>query len=400
MLTVTNLLRGYCEVEVRGEYPERFLNICARCGVEFWKTARIDGGYRVRVRRKSAELMEILAPRAFCTAEVISRRGFPFLAASLGRRWLFVAGILMFAAGMWYLSGRVWEIEVVGNETVKTEQVLRELKAAGVGIGTRISTIDPETLGDEMLLRIPELRWFTVNVNGSIATAELRERVEPPTPVDKGAPRNLVAAADGIIEEVIALDGAPMVKKGDTVMRGELLVSGIVDTAAGAKLVYARGAVKARTWRIFEAKMPQNLYIKTHTGRKITKYALVFAGKRINLYFSGSNLPALCDKITEKTRLSLGDTFALPVVLERTVYSEYTCEYAAASEERLRGILESVLRAQLESECADAEISGVSVEFSASEGMLHARLTAECIEDIASPAEIAGVPWQTNGFSK
>ena len=35
-------------------------------------------------------------------------------------------------------------------------------------------------MNDEMILRIPELRWLTVNVNGGIASVELRERTPPP----------------------------------------------------------------------------------------------------------------------------------------------------------------------------------------------------------------------------
>ena len=394
MLALVNLLRGYCTVEVRSEYPERFLNICARGGVEFWKTEWIDGGYRVRVRRRAARLMEGIAPRAGCVAEVVSRRGVPFVLGQLCKRWMFVAGAALFVAALLYSSSRVWEIEVVGCETVSVERVLRELEAVGVGMGTRISDIDPDYIGDEMLLRIPELRWFTVNVNGSIATAELRERVEPPEMEEDGAPRNLVAARAGIVEEVVALEGAAVVAAGDTVAAGDLLISGIVDNATGAKLVYARGTVLARSWRVLEASMPLEVELKTYTGVETARYSLIFAGRRINLYFDSSNLPVLCDKIIERTQLAFSDSLRLPVVLEKTVYREYEQSTGALDRERVERELEALLRERLERETGGAEQREVRVEFREEGGMLVGRLTAECIEEITAPVDISTELWE------
>ena len=389
MLALTNLLRGYCTVEVRGKYPERFLNICARGGVEFWKTARIDGGYSVRVRRRAAKLMEAAAPRAGCAAEITARRGLPFLLAGLCRRWMFAAGAALFVAALAYSSSHVWEIEVVGCETLSAERVLRELEQVGVGIGTRTADIDPDAVGDAMLLRIPELRWFTVNVNGSIATAELRERVQPPEIEDVSAPQNLVAQHDGIVEEVIALEGAAVVGAGDAVAAGDLLISGIVDNATGARLVHAQGSVLARTWRVLTASAPLEVALKSYTGEESVQYALIFAGRRINLHFGSSNLPAQCDKIIERTQLALSDTLKLPVTLERTVYREYETHAASHGRERQERELEQILRERLESETGGAEVREVRVEFAEEGGMLVATLTAECVEDIAAPREIA-----------
>jgi hypothetical protein len=40
MERVTNFLRGNVRIRVRCRYPERFINICAKSGVEFWDMER------------------------------------------------------------------------------------------------------------------------------------------------------------------------------------------------------------------------------------------------------------------------------------------------------------------------------------------------------------------------
>ena len=76
-----------------------------------------------------------------------------------------------------------------------------------------------------LLLEFDELSWASVHVRGTGLSSRprLRSGLDPvPRPGD------LVAARDGIVEQVMATRGHPRVKKGDTVRRGDVLISGFI----------------------------------------------------------------------------------------------------------------------------------------------------------------------------
>ena len=98
-----------------------------------------------------------------------------------------------------------------------------------------------------MQIRFAEIAWITVNVEGSRVTAILEEAVPPPAVVEDGIPTNLIAGETGFITRVEVQNGNAVVKPGDSVLAGDLLVSGIMDNKMGeSRLAHARGRVYAQ----------------------------------------------------------------------------------------------------------------------------------------------------------
>ena len=232
---------------------------------------------------------------------MLSKRGAPFFVWRFRKRYLFIAGFILFISVLYFFSLRIWDIEVIGNDRVSEERILKNLRDIGISIGTPSSEIDSEFIENKMLLQIPELRWLAVNVRGSRAEVEVRERTEKVEVVDTRLPCNVVSSRAGIITKIVVLEGAAQVEKGDTVVEGQLLASGVVDTVVGMRLVHAMAKVEARTWYNFSAKIPVNISIKEYTGAETDKKSVILGGKRLNLYLDSSIPYEKCDKITERT---------------------------------------------------------------------------------------------------
>lgn len=389
MLSVVNFFRGYLEVEIEGPYPERFINICSQNGINFWNLNRIGSDMlTARVRVLEIARLRELARNALCEVRVLSRKGAPFFVWRFRKRFVFIAGFVFFALVLYFTSIRIWDISVQGKIKVSEERILRHLREIGVGIGTPSADIDPEFIENIMLLRIPELRWLTVNVKGSKATVEVRERSEPPKIVDKRIPCNVVAGRGGIITKIVVLDGSAQVEAGDTVTEGQLLASGIMDTAVGMRLVHARAEVLARTWYTVTAKIPAIIDIKEYTEGKIQKNAVIFAGRRLNLYFSSSIPYERCDKIIQKTRLSLPGGYVLPITWITESYHEYNTYRGQLDAEVAAYILRQGLKSRLEKMVPDGEIVRTDYTLKLDGNFYTMTLTAECLEDIAKTVEI------------
>ena len=80
------------------------------------------------------------------------------------------------------------------------------------------------------------MAWLAVNLSGSVARVEVKERTLPPTPTDPNRPSNIRAARDGRIIEFSVYGGEAAVQNGDAVTEGMLLVSGVIEGEKGTIL--------------------------------------------------------------------------------------------------------------------------------------------------------------------
>ena len=111
------------------------------------------------------------------------------------------------------------------------------------------------------------------------------EGVKPPKLIDTSTPCNIVASKDGIIHQPIVMEGELVVEVGDTVRKGQLLVSGIIehqDTQI-VRYVHARANIWARTWYEGKGQADFSSVLKTRTGRKITHKVLETKNWQINI---------------------------------------------------------------------------------------------------------------------
>ena len=148
--------------------------------------------------------------------------------------------------------------------------VLAELESLGVKPGIFKPHIDNMLIENQLLVRIPELSWASLEIRGSRAILRVRESVLPPALVDRNTPCNIVAAKDGIIHKMIVLDGQAAVGPGQTVKKGQLLVSGIIEhpDTIGVRYVHSTGQIIARTWYQQTVELSLKEPYRQRTGRK------------------------------------------------------------------------------------------------------------------------------------
>jgi similar to stage IV sporulation protein len=135
-------------------------------------------------------------------------------------------------------------------------EIRKELKAGGLFVGSYIPALHIGELENRVLLSSDTLSWITVNLDGTVARVQVIERTEPQAGETGRLPANLVAGADGQIELIQLYRGNCLVKMGQAVKKGELLVSGIYESASvGLRYTRAAGQVLARTERVIRLEV-------------------------------------------------------------------------------------------------------------------------------------------------
>lgn len=384
---IFRLFSGYVRFCARGGFPERFINLCGKEEIPLWD---ISGGKREMYASTSLcgyRKIRSCARKSGMLPHIIKRRGLPFWLRSHKNR----AGLLFGAAAgvmlVLYFSTMVWTVEVSGNDKVPDEKILTVFEEMGVRPGVKKRKIDADKLQAEGLSKIPELSWLAVNVKGSSAVIEVRERVPKPEMAETGEPQNLVAVRDGRIASVEVYEGKAAVKRGDEILKGELLVNGIVTNYdSSVTLCHARGKVTAYTKRILEYRQPY----ETKMLCKSEEYQ-----KGVTLTFFNLKIPVLKPRIkSEKTYTEVKrcfikkDSVQLPVGFTET--EVYGCEdkELTLSEKRALALASSHLAEKELSELAGAAVlsRNVTAEFTDSECVLRGEY--RCEETIAAPQKI------------
>lgn len=390
MLETVNALRGHVSVKIETPFPERFLNVCAHHGLAFWDVERLDG-VTLRVKMLQNGYKKLLGyADAFGGKISLERKiGLPFFAMRFRRRYALVIGGLLCAALVYGMSLFIWEFEVVGAENVNPAAILQNLQEIGVELGTYVPSVNVDDIQNKMLLRMDSLAWITVNVKGSRATVEVRERVTAPPVFDENAPCNIIAAKAGVIERMDTLSGSAKVISGQTVDKGQLLVSGIIDSVRlGARFVHADARVQARTWYDLEGILLTTGSGKHYTGRTKTRNVLVIAGRRYPLYPDAKVPFDRYDKMVTGNNLRLPPGVSFPVALITEVYSEYTETELMVDPVVAEAQLRTSLGLRLHELLGVGEIQEVSVEFASEGNILTGRLKAEALEEIAQRADV------------
>ena len=392
LVRVITYMKGFVRISVGGKFVERFLNICKNRNIYVWD-----------VKNRGEELMHLnmtingfknIRPVAFKSktrVKILSRHGLPFLLHKHKRRKAFLISAVVSMIFLLYLTSYVWVIDVEGNEKVKKEEIIYALKENGFEIGSFRYGKDIATLQNKMMLSIEELSWIWVDIRGTRAVVQVKEKTPVPQIVDRHQPCNIVASTDGIITEINATYGEKIASIGDIVKKGELLIGGISNTKYdGIHYLHSSGVVKARTWRSESKDFPLKKINFSQTGKIFSKKTINFFGFRVKLYKS-EKLPFEYNKEETKVHyFSLGENFVFPVSVERNVYYELVRSESVLSVDQAKSIAEKELCAELDSMLTEKTtvINKTTDVTRLDEGQINVEVNYECIEEIGMEVPI------------
>ena len=321
--------------------------------------------------------------------ETRKRLGFFSLIARYQKRMGLVVGFLLAMALIFLSSLFVWDIRIEGADVIHENTILEALEKRGIYLGAFIPSLDTEITEQALILDVDGLSFVSINLRGTVAHVEIRERASEPEIVDRTSPSNLIATTDGQIEALQITGGFATVKCGETVKKGDILVSGIIDSAAlGYRLVRARGEVLARITKTYKAEIPYETTEKIYTGKFFSQKSIKFFSKTIKLFGKDSISYPSCDKIESEKRIYLFGFIALPVFITETRFVEYEWIPKILTRQEALDSAQKQIFALREKELSDAEILGIHTSVIEDGNILKMIQQVECIMDITQEVKI------------
>ena len=385
-------LMGHTTLSTDEAHAARLLEVCRCLSIPYEDFRnREDGGISLRFTASSAHRLASVCNDYGIPLATLSHGGLPrILHRLLHRPGLWVGAVIGLA--LYLVAGSIfWNIRVSGNTTLSDSSVRQSLAACGLTVGSPIRGFEADVTENRVLLLDDRLAWLSVNRKGTVAYVEVREAVKPPA--DQPQPtRDMVASRGGVIEYIELESGNVLVKAGQTVSQGDLLVSGIYDsTQTGIRVESAKARVFARTTREFSVEIPlayeEKRYLTPENGTDmeiLCEKSVIFFGRHIKFSKKYGNLTGFCDIMEDEKSWGLVDGVGFPISTRTVWYLPYEMTTATRTYAEAEELAYFELAKYIAQIPGGAILIGKQITAIRGEDMFILRCTLTAIEDIAA----------------
>ena len=283
MVWLWRFLIGYLTIKINGEYGEQILNRAAANGISIWNLHYKNGCISGNISAQNFCKLRTLKRGIKCKIKIVKKHGYIFRIKKYKKRVGFVSGVAIFSAILVFLSNFVWIINVEGNSNLSTKEIISSCKKIGIYEGMRKKKVNNKYDSQRLQLLQSGIAWCSLNLEGSVLTVNLSETAISDKE-QRQNPSNLKAAFEGKIKKIDITSGDAVIKVGDTVSKGDLLVSGVKQNLSSTLFVHSEGVVIAETKRTFSAEGEFTQTTQQMTGDIIKRFTIDFFNLKIPLY--------------------------------------------------------------------------------------------------------------------
>ena len=387
---ILNYLLGFVNITVEGFFVERFINNCINNKIFLWGIKRKSTTLlTTNISIKDFRKMRTIGRKTKCKVNINSKKGLPIFLHRYRKRKILILILIPIVLAILISSTYIWNIEVNGLENISSEEIIEQLKEEGIDIGKRKNSIDAKTVINNIRLKRDDVSWMSIDMKGTNIIITIVEAEEKPDIVDKDKYCDIVSDENGIITKITADVGTAVVKVGDIIKEGDILIGGYMEGKyTGVRNVHAKGNVEARVWYTKRIESGFTREISEETGQQKNKYSININNFKINLYKSLPNFENY-DTINETNKIKIFDNFYLPIEINKTTYVEQRKANITYGKEELKEILISELEEQFKVDgINDLNVTNKIVNFYEKEDSIEVEMTYEVEANIGVEKEI------------
>ena len=387
-MSIALFLFGGITVKVERAHATDLLNLCLSHGYPYTDVCcEEDGALRMRFPASAARRLIADCEARGIPCITVAQTGLPFLFFRLRKRPGLLLGAVL-ALLLLVLSERfVWEIRIVGNETLGHEEICEILEENGLYVGSYLSDLDIPRLENRILIGTDRLSWISIHLDGTVARVQVIEAIGYERD-EKKSPANLIATRDGQIEYLELFRGESVVSVGQAVKKGELLVSGIMESErVGCRFTRASGSVMARTERVLSVEVPLRYREKVYKDEKTLCRTVHFFDFSMKIFKSTGNIDSACDIIEKESVPDFLEGHTLPLSVTSQIARCYTEEWRERTPTEASHAAFSALEEELAQLSGSVQVLSKRIVERIDGTGVRLECTLVCVEDIAVQQE-------------
>lgn len=254
-------------------------------------------------------------------------------------------GFIIFTVMLFFSNDIVWDVRIEGADGEEESKILRELSSVGLEVGKRWSKLDKSQIEIDMLNSSESVAWLNINRRGTVAYVKVSDKIIYQDEEKPSGYASIVAVRDCVIEQITVESGYPMVKKGESVRAGEVLISGVIPTELGGGFCYAAGEVIGRYSEEISVSVAGTVSEKVYSEPILSRTSINFFGKNINIFEKYGHSEVECDIIEKTEHVTVGKR--LPISVCKTYIQPYETESRNLSDDEIISLASEKLRQEL-----------------------------------------------------
>jgi len=278
-----------------------------------------DGEITFRAKKNESKKIIAFFGEICYTYKTTGESGLLFLLKCFLKRKGLIAGILILCTVFGLINSRLNVIKVNGLKTVDYASIVRILDGAGVKKGVYTKNIDKKHLEYLITSSIDRVAFASVKISGMTLIVNIYEELPPPDLIDMTDDVPLTATKDGVVTRIITFQGTPVVKIGEAVRAGDMLIAPIENIGGIPIGLRAVGDVYAKVYYKGEVVFFKDRIVTVRTGNYKLASEVQICGLRIG------NAPVSPYTIYDE-EIELQYLSPLPVKITRHRYYELRAE--------------------------------------------------------------------------
>lgn len=361
---ILRYVQGYVKIRIKGYSPERFLNLCRYHKIYIWGLTPCDNAYEMYVSLKGFRRLKPLVRKTHTKVVLIKRYGLPFFIYKHRKRKVFLLSMILCMILLWTYSCHIWDIHFEGNEKWTDQVLLEFLKSGDVYPGMRKSQVDCAQIVKDIRKEYDDIVWVSASIDGSRLRIQVKENEDTfygetleetdnssnesrrqdtaPDSQKDTSPKDLIATEDGVITSIITRSGVPLVHVGDTVKKGDILVSGRIEVMNDASEVIgyqyqqSDADIYADTQQEYSDSIPVTYMEKKYDSKKQRHFWQLKIGTCMFSVGTEKHNYKNWEQYSSWHQIRLGENFYLPVSYGSILVKSYTMVEKKYSKEQLQ----------------------------------------------------------------
>ena len=387
---ILNYILGYVNILVEGYFVEKFINICNKQKIFLWNLKRSKTTIiYANVSIKDFKKLKTIAQKTKCKIKIKSKKGLPFIFNKYKKRKIFVIGLAMVLITIFTLSKFIWNIEVIGNEKINADEIIQIANENNLKIGKFKNKVDTKKIINKLRLERDDIAWIGIEIKGTNAIIKIVESIPKPNIIDDEEFCNIVATKDAIIKKISAQNGTPVVKEGEIVKKGTVLIAGWLEGKyTGTRYVHATGSVQGKVWYTQKERIYFKQQKKEQTGNVENKYSLNINNFKIN-FNKGVSKFKNYDTIETNKKVKLFSNFYLPIELIKITNTEVNITDITYTLEEAKNIGIEKAKQELNNKIENLDnILSIQINDSQTSEYIEVEVTYEMLENIGTKEKI------------
>ena len=382
-------LVGFVNISVEGFFIERFINICRDRKIILNNLCIQNNTYlKVRIPKDDFVQIKNIAQKTKCKVKIERKVGLPFIINKYRKRKIFLIAIILIAIFIFIITKFVWNIEVVGNNTIPKEEIIELVNRYGIKIGELKNNINTKKICNLIMIDREDIAWLGITIKGTNVIINIKEASEIPEIIDRNEICDIVSNKDAIISKIIVQNGTARVKEGDIVKQGDLLVEGIMESEQMEnRLVHSEATIYGKN---YYTKSRKELFLQNNTiksGKEEKRYEICINNFKLNFNKRLSKFENY-DTINESKKIKIFSNYYFPLEIRKTTNFELKLEEKNYQEEELKDKIISELKDEFEQEYSISKYDEENVKCFEEEIVenngIYIKLTYELQEEIGT----------------